>query len=462
MTRTPVHRAGLASSCPPYPVAVPATGLIFLSGIRAGSSEGVPGKFDDIPVSGRAKKQGFSLADHDEGFVTAEAWSVHEKLEKILNAAGSTNDQLLRMHIWQRDKRFFPCHEAIRMVWQPAPAPSSGLGVGRISGRFGSWIGVDGIAVGSGEASLFAIGKVVAGVDNVKLPSAAHYSQLVQSGPLAFTAGHIAIKTAEPGKPLVNSFDDIPLEGRFLATGRSHPDSRDGPIAAQAWYVLNELRSTLSSNGLSLDDVIHATVFLSDLRDFATFHRVHHHFFRENPPSLCVTGFNEVGHRGCRLEIELTALKADKQTPRAAIGWPIASPFLGSAATGAGPLIFYSGMLGLGENGELVFGADALPREAQAVVRPLEERESMRGLAAQCWAALNLLRVTAKSAGSRLEDLVKTTVYIADEEDLNVYEAVRASFLSDAALPAFECVVIHGPGPVRGAHVQIEAIGVRD
>jgi enamine deaminase RidA (YjgF/YER057c/UK114 family) len=71
-----------------------------------------------------------------------------------------------------------------------------------------------------------------------------------------------------------------------------------------------------------------------------------------------------------------------------------------------------------------------------------------------------LLRAIAKSAGSSLDDLVKTTVYLAKEEDLNVYEAVRPSFRSDAALPAFEGVVVPGPGPTRTAQVQIEAIGV--
>jgi enamine deaminase RidA (YjgF/YER057c/UK114 family) len=176
---------------------------------------------------------------------------------------------------------------------------------------------------------------------------------------------------------------------------------------------------------------------------------------------LCITGFNEVGHRGCRIEIELTAFQASNEALRAAVDWPGVSPFAASAATCAGPLVFYSGMLGIGENGDLVSGSEGLPREAQVIVRPIEERERVRGLAAQCWAALNLLRATAKSAGSSLGDLVKTTVYIANEEDLNVYEAVRTSFLSDAVLPAFECVVVHGPGPVRSAHVQIEAIGVR-
>jgi enamine deaminase RidA (YjgF/YER057c/UK114 family) len=443
----------------PYPLAVKAAGLVFLSGIRAGSLRGASQTFADMPAVARGKQQGFALADYDEGVVTAESWWTHENLERVLKAAGSSGDQILRQHIWQRDKRFFPCYEAIRKHWQPSPSPSSGLGVKSISGGQRGWIGLDGIAVCPDTSSLFTPRSVIAAVDYQALPSASHYSQAVKSGPFVFTAGHIAIKTNEPGKPLVNSFDDVPSEGRFLATGRSHPDSRDGPIAAQAWYVVKELQRTLEDKGLSLGDVINVTVYLADLRDFATYHRIHQHFFPENPPALCVTGFDEVGHRGCRIEVELTALQAEARVMRQPIAWADAAPFHAPAAMRAGPLLFYSGMPGLGANGELVSGVDALPPSVRTLIQPLEKVERVRGLAAQCWAALNSLQAAAVRAGSSLEGIVKTTVYLSDEDDLKIYEAVRKAFLKDDDLPAFDCVIVHGPGPLRRAHVQIEAIG---
>ena len=148
------------------------------------------------------------------------------------------------------------------------------------------------------------------------------------AGDLVFTAGHIAIRTAEPGKPLVNSYDDVPKEGRFLATGRSHPDSRDGPIAAQAWYIYNELQKLLAAGGMSFSDVVLSSVFLADLRDFAVFHRVHRHFFTDAKAALSVAGFDEVGHRGCRIEIELTALAHASKLARAEVAWSLPAPLL--------------------------------------------------------------------------------------------------------------------------------------
>jgi enamine deaminase RidA (YjgF/YER057c/UK114 family) len=120
--------------------------------------------------------------------------------------------------------------------------------------------------------------------------------------------------------------------------------------------------------------------------------------------------------------------------------------------------VFFSGMVGLNSDGQLVGGADALPREARAVVRSLEEAEARRGFAAQCWASFEQLAAAAKNAGSRLEDLVKMTVYVGDAQDLPIFEAVRSQFLEQSSLPAFECVGVLGPGPVPGALVQIEAI----
>ena len=91
---------------------------------------------------------------------------------------------------------------------------------------------------------------------------------------------------------------------------------------------------------------------------------------------------------------------------------------------------------------------------------PMEEIERRPGLAAQCWMAWEQLRASAAGAGMELADIAMTRVYLSDPADLAVYEAIRESFI-DEDLPAFECVIVHGPGPVAEALVQIDAIGVK-
>jgi len=453
-----VHAPDLIPILPPYPVAVKHGGLVFLSGVRPGTAGKRPSSFADLPEAGQARRQGYGLPDSVEGEVTADAWAVHSSLDAVLAASGSRDNQILRQHVWQRDKRFFPCYEKARASFQPKPAPSSGLGVGQVVGGPLDWIGIDAIAVVPGAHPDRPEREVMSAVYDPRLPSASHYSQAVASGELLFTAGHIPIKTTEPGKPLVQGFDDVPEEGRFLATGRSHPDSRDGPIAAQTWFVYDELRKLLAANGASMDDVLLSTVYLADVRDFPVFHRVHRHFFPNDDVALAVSGFDEVGHRGCRIEIELTAAVGGSGRRRA-VKWSMPAPLGAPAAVGYGSLLFYSGMVGLDAQGRLVRSSADLDGAARAVVSRLEEIESRPGFAAQCWACFEQLAVAARTAGSDLARLVKLTIYLREAADLNVFEAIRREFIADADLPALECIAVHGPGPVGRAEVQFEAIG---
>ncbi len=457
MKKTPIVCEEVPVSFPSYPLAVKAGEVLFVSGLRPAA----PAGFADLPEAGREQMQGYSLADMTEGRVCADSWAVHDSLEKVLAAAGTHSNQVLRQHIWQRDKRYFPVYEHVRVHWQPIPAPSSGLGVKAVAGGDSPWIGVDAIAACPAEGGVFGERQTLSDVYDADLPAASHYCQAIRSGPFAFFAGHIPIKTAEPGMPLVNSYADVPEEGRFLSTGRSHPDSRHGPIASQSWYIYNELRRTLESHGMGCEDVVNVSIFLADLRDFSTFHRIHTHFFPEARPSLCVVGFDEVGHRGTRIEIEITAMTKSGGLTRRSFPWSGTAPFAAPAVTQAGPLCYFSGMVGVDEAGEIVQSAASLPEEGRRVAASIEERERVPGLAAQCWMAWEQLRTSAADADMDLSDIAKTTVYLSDPTDLEVYEAVRATFI-DEDLPAFECVVVHGPGPVAEALVQIEAIGVRD
>jgi enamine deaminase RidA (YjgF/YER057c/UK114 family) len=458
MARRILNVEGITPVVRGYPTAVLTDGILFISGMRGGRLDGVPA-FADLPDSLRREANGFSLADGLEGEVAADAWAAHDNLDRVLKAAGSEASQVLRQHIWQRDKRFFPTYERVRMEWQKVPAPSSGLGVAEVVGRFSRWIGMDALAVVPGQNPQLPERATVRAFDAKELPAASFYSQAVRCGPLVFLAGHIPVETTKPGKPVIRGFDDIPEDGRFLATGRSHPDSRQGPIAAQAWYCYNNIRETLAAQGLSMADMVHVNVFLQDLRDFGTFHRVHRHFFPDPGPALVVTGFNEVGHRQMSIEIEPTALEPGSALATHTIAWPLPAPFVGPAAIKTGPLWFFAGMLGLDRTGTLVRSAQDLDDPVgRRVVADLSRYEQHRGLAAQCWQAWTLLRAVCEKAGLPLSKLAKTTLYVRSTADLWICEEIRESFLGEAPQHAIEFVAVHGPGPVPDAHVQIEAM----
>lgn len=137
--------------------------------------------------------------------------------------------------------------------------------------------------------------------------SASHYTQLLVVGPYGFSAGMIAVdpQTARS----VQGFGDIEPEGRFLATGRTHLDSRTGPIAAQTWSLYRRLFGMLAEADVAPSAILSCTVFLSDPGATADFIRVHERIFAETGASsaLQIVVVDEVGHKGTVVEIEITA-----------------------------------------------------------------------------------------------------------------------------------------------------------
>jgi enamine deaminase RidA (YjgF/YER057c/UK114 family) len=465
MTRRIVRVEGIVPVARGYPAAVVANGFAFIGGVRGGRTDR-DRSFSDLPTDFRDNGfSGFTIADQAEADFAVDAWSAHENLDHVIKAAGTDAMQVLRQHIWLRDKRLFPVYERTRMAWQKVPAPSSCLGVADVVGRFGRSVGLDALAVVPGENPLFPERATTRTFDNREFPSAGFYSQAVRCGPLVFLAGHIPIETRKAGAPVIAGFADIPEEGRFLATGRSHPDSRQGPIAAQTWFVYERIRENLAAQGLSMRDIRHVAVMLQDIRDFGTFHRVHAHFFPNDPPALVVSGFNEVGHRGTLIEIEPTAADPAANLPIAEFSWPCDRPFAGPAAVKVGPLYLFAGILGLNAEGTLVRDARDLDDPVgRRVVADLARFEHAPGFAAQCWAAWSILKAVCNDARLPLERLAKTTIYLRHAADVWIYEEIREAFLSGVGreLPAAEFVAIPGPGPVAGAHLQIEAMAAEE
>lgn len=447
-----------AIAWPHYPAVVCRGGFIFLSGIRGGAALQASSGYADLPEELREAAQGFVLVDENEGAIAADASAVHHAVDQILASVGSSSDQILRQRMWQRDKRYFPVLERVRKYHQPQAAPSSGLGVASPGGHLGRWYGIDAIAADVNSPENWGAREVLLAADNAENPSVSIYSQVVATGPFAFFAGHIPIRSSEVGKPLVGGYGDIPEVGRFLETGRSHPDSRDGPIAAQTWFVYNEIRKALESHGMTLSDILHVRVYLSDLRDLATFHRVHTQIFKDGNPALCITGFDEVGHKGCRIEIEPTALRPGT-LERHNIGWPCPPPYFGPSAVRAGPLIFFAGLLGLGPEGHIARDASSVDASDRAFVTSLEPLASTHDLPAQVWWAWKRLTEVCKASGAGIDSLARIVVYLREERDISIYEAVRALFMPIAST-SFDAVFIHGPGPVPEAAIQIDAIAV--
>jgi 2-iminobutanoate/2-iminopropanoate deaminase len=111
------------------------------------------------------------------------------------------------------------------------------------------------------------------------------YSQAIRVGRTLYVSGEIAID------PTTNQF----------MTGASIEDQTD--------RVLKNLAGILTAAGLTLDNVVATTVYLSDLNDFAKMNQVYATFFPHAPPAratLQVAGIP----KGAKVEISAIAVTA--------------------------------------------------------------------------------------------------------------------------------------------------------
>jgi 2-iminobutanoate/2-iminopropanoate deaminase len=108
------------------------------------------------------------------------------------------------------------------------------------------------------------------------------YSQAVRAGNLLFTSGQIALD---------------PATGNLV----------EGDFEEQARRVFDNLRAVLTAAGASFSNVTRATVYLTDLGNFATLNAVYAEYFGEHKPARTTVGVAGLP-KGASVEIDLIAV----------------------------------------------------------------------------------------------------------------------------------------------------------
>lgn len=108
------------------------------------------------------------------------------------------------------------------------------------------------------------------------------YSQAIRSERFVFASGQIPLD---------------PATGELV----------EGDIAVQTRRVLQNIRAILEAAGSSLTRVVKATVFMTDLADFASMNAIYAEFFPSEPPARSTIQVAALP-KGARIEIEVIAL----------------------------------------------------------------------------------------------------------------------------------------------------------
>jgi len=208
---------------------------------------------------------------------------VLENLKQTFAAAGSALDNVVKAQVFLTDlNNFHAFDEVWKEYFKVPPARTT--------------VGTTGLLVKDTLVEIDLIGFVSGrGIDKIPIKSGAprplaHYNEAFRVGDLVFAAGQIA-SDYQTGVP---------------AQARRHPNFPyyASDIKLQTRYVLDNLRQTFAAAGSSLDRVVKAQVFLTDLANFHAFDEVWKEYFPVPPPRTTV-GTTGLLVRDTLVEIDL-------------------------------------------------------------------------------------------------------------------------------------------------------------
>jgi 2-iminobutanoate/2-iminopropanoate deaminase len=108
------------------------------------------------------------------------------------------------------------------------------------------------------------------------------YSQAIRTGNVIYTSGQIALD---------------PATGALV----------EGDFAAQANRVFENLKAVLAAGGATFANVAKATVYLTDLANFATLNDIYASYFGDTKPARTTVGVAQLP-KGGLVEIDLIAI----------------------------------------------------------------------------------------------------------------------------------------------------------
>lgn len=262
----------------------------------------------------------------------------------------------------------------------------------------------------------------------------ANYSEAFAVGPWLFAAGQIAsdYKTGVP--PEARKRPGFPYYGY--------------DIKLQTRYILENFKKTFAAAGTSLDNVVKAQVFLTDLNNFAGFDEVWREYFKVPPPRTTI-GTTGLLVKDTLVEIDLIAFIPGRGATCEAVKSDMPQP-----------LANYTEAFKVGD---LVFAAGQLASDFKTGVAP-EARCNPNfpyygsDIKLQTRFVLENCRKTFEAAGGSLDQVVKAQVFLTDPNDFAGFDEVYKEFFPN--LPPARSTIGTTGLLVEGTRIEIDLIGV--
>jgi enamine deaminase RidA (YjgF/YER057c/UK114 family) len=342
-----------------------------------------------VPPQAR-KQPGFPFYGSDIELQTAY---VLENLKTTFEAAGSSLDHVVKAQVFLTDLANFHGFDSVWKRYFKVPPPRT-------------TIGCTGLLVADTLVEIDLIGYVPRkGLAHEVITSSvprplANYNEAFVVGDLVFTAGQLAsdFKTGVP--PQARKQAGFPFYG--------------SDIELQTTYILENLKTTFEAAGSSLDHVVKAQVFLTDLGDFHGFDTVWKRYFKVPPPRTTI-GCTGLLVKDTLVEIDLVGYRS---------GRGLEHQVVKSAAPR--PLAHYSEGFTLGSH---VFAAGQIASDYRTGVPPQARKQPGfpfygSDIELQTAYVLDNLKKTFEAAGSSLDHVVKAQVFLTDLVNFHGFDTV--------------------------------------
>jgi len=349
-----------------------------------------------------------------------------ENLKKTLEAAGSSLDHVVKAQVFLTDLDNFHGFDTVWKRTFKVPPPRT-------------TIGATGLLVKDTLVEIDLTGYVPRqGLAHKAIASSAprplaNYSEAFVLGDLVFAAGQLAsdFKSGVPAQ--ARTQESFPYYG--------------SDIELQTAYILDNLKQTFEAAGSSLDHVVKAQVFLTDLADFHGFDSVWKRIFKVPPPRTTI------GCTGLLVNDTLVEIDLIGYVPRGGLAHQV----IKSAAPR--PLAHYSEAFTLGSH---VFAAGQIASDyATGVPAQARRHENFpyygSDIELQTVYVLDNLQRTFEAAGSWLDQVVKAQVFLTDLDNFHGFDAVwKRYFKRPPPRTTIGCTGLL----VKDTLVEIDLIGV--
>ena len=431
MTRTANSRTE-----PLLPVELGAGKIKFAQGVKAGRWVFATGLMAQDFLNGIAPDVLAENAPH-AGLPKREkeALRIFEHLDAVLRAAGTDPSNLVRTDQYYTTVKAVPPYQQVRRAFLNGRIPPSTSITQQGLLLPGADMNIQGLAV------IPEAGFTVEHLKHEQLKGrpTSGYSPALTVGDFIFVPGITSMAVGD--EPRRNGVAAAALMAEGAQWGGQ-------PIKLETEFIITRrIAPSLALAGATLDDIVHAQVYLCDRDDYSAFNAAWTRHFGEHSPTVSIIPCIEHGlapYDG-KIEINVIAAKPGSAARKRPIDAGVATAFRHQPqAVKAGDLLFIPALLAADHNGLL--SAASVDRRQPYFSSSAE---------AQAEAIIDKVARLCEAAGTSLADVVRVLLFLTDLREFYPVLKVWERRLGGGPLP-FSAVEVPSPLPVPGASVMME------